>query len=81
MRDMDPKWLEFAPGSLHYKYSPPPPSLLAIPGRTYAVDVQYTKEAETDYLDAAYTYIGLVCRSHTHNPLAILSIVGVATPD
>ena len=49
---MDPKWLEFAPGSLHYKYSPPPPSLLAIPGRTYAVDVQYTKEAETDYLDA-----------------------------
>ncbi len=43
---MDPKWLvEFSPGFL------PPPRLSS--GRTYAVDVLYIKEAETDYLDAA----------------------------
>ncbi len=54
---MHPKWL--VDGSLQYKCSLPPPPLSlspSLPGylpHSCAVDVLFTKEAETDYLDAA----------------------------
>ncbi len=42
--------VEFAPGSLQYKYFPPSiPLSLSSPSY-----LSYTKEAETDYLDAAF---------------------------
>ena len=38
---------------VHLSLSLSPQPIFTIPGRTHSVDVLYTKEAETDYLDAA----------------------------
>ena len=43
--------MSLMPLSLSLSLSPQP--IFTIPGRTHPVDVLYTKEAETDYLDAA----------------------------
>ena len=35
--------------------------IFTIPGRTYPVEILYTKEAETDYLDASLITVMQVC--------------------
>lgn len=55
-----------------YFYEAP---IFTIPGRTYPVEVLYTKEPETDYLDASLITVmqihlteppGMISESHTH---------------
>ncbi len=49
--------------------------IFTIPGRTYPVEILYTKEAETDYLDAS-----MITLMHIHlpEPPATLRIISVS---